>query len=225
MHRSTVAAVRAAVSICLGATLLGGCATVMNGTNQDYRIASDPDGAKVTLSNGVECVTPCKVELRRGNDLRADFAKEGHKPAYVLIQSKTGGATFGNILAGGVIGAVVDSSNGSNNFLSPRPLHVKMVSRDSAEAAQLLDKQGKATGTVDAHNAAVREKVVASLGRKLAGYEDAAVSAAVTPAAPEQGEAPAVASDAVPAATEGASVVPATDAGEAAPESGSVGQE
>ena len=225
MHRSTVAAVRAAVSACLGATLLGGCATVMNGANQDYRIASDPNGAKVTLSNGIECVTPCKVELRRGNDLRADFAKEGHKPAYVLIQSKTGGATFGNILAGGVIGAVVDSSNGSNNFLSPRPLHVKLVSLDSADAAQLLDKQGKATGTVDAHNAAVREKVVASLGRKLAGYEDATVSAAVTPAAPEQGEAPAVASDAVPVVTENASAATAADAGEAAPESGSVGQE
>jgi hypothetical protein len=52
------------------------------------------------------------------------------------VKSKlaTGGAAAGagNVLIGGVIGAVVDGSNGSLNDLKPNPLKVELV----AEGAQ-----------------------------------------------------------------------------------------
>lgn len=48
-------------------------------------------------------------------DQRVDITLPGYKPTYVLIQSKLGGSSFGNILLGGGIGAVVDGTNGSSN--------------------------------------------------------------------------------------------------------------
>ena len=65
---------------------LGGCATVLNGTNTSYVADTRPGGAEVKFSNGTSCTTPCKLELRRKDDLRADLTLAGHKPTYVLIQ-------------------------------------------------------------------------------------------------------------------------------------------
>jgi len=192
MKKTVLAAAVAAASFSLA-----GCATVMNGTEQKYPIKSEPSGAKVVLSNGAECVTPCNLKLKRRNHLRVDFTREGYQPAYVLVRSKAGGATIGNVLAGGMIGVLVDSSNGSNNFLSPKPLDVKLAPVGSSETAMLLDEKGKDVGTVDAHNAEVREKVVETLGRKLAGYEEAPaavaapVAEAVVPTVAEAAVAPA----------------------------------
>ncbi len=84
---------------------LSGCATVLNGTNIDYATETDPSGANVVFLGGLECTSPCELELRRKDDTRVDISKEGYEPVYVLIQSKLAGSTFGNALAGGLIGA------------------------------------------------------------------------------------------------------------------------
>lgn len=41
--------------------------------------------------------------------------KEGHLGATEVISSSFGGTTLGNILLGGVVGAVIDASSGANN--------------------------------------------------------------------------------------------------------------
>ena len=151
---------------------LGGCATVLNGTNVDYAAESKPEGATVKFSNGASCTTPCKLEPRRKDDLRADITLEGYKPTYVLIQSKLGGSAFGNILLGGGVGAIVDGSNGASNRLYPRPLIVKLAPIGSSEEAMLLDKDGKEVTSVKAHNDTVRVDVAKSIGPKLSGLED-----------------------------------------------------
>ncbi len=138
---------------------IGGCATVINGTSQDYEMASTPEGAKVTLSNGQSCTAPCKVSLKRRNDLTATLELAGYKSEKVYIQSRTGGAGVGNILLGGVIGAGVDASNGSMNSLYPRPLNVKLAAEGSSDEAAILDKKGEVIATVAAHNAKVRADV------------------------------------------------------------------
>ncbi len=158
-----------AALVALGSLGLSGCATVMHGANQTFELASDPTGASVKLSNGASCVTPCKLELPRRHDFRADFMLAGFRPVYVLVQSKMGGATFGNLLAGGIIGAVVDSSNGASNKLSPNPLTVRLVADGQTGQAILIDKQGKDAGTVDAHNDKVRVDVAKSIGPDAAG--------------------------------------------------------
>jgi len=161
----------ALIALVAGLTT-SGCATVLNGTNIDYTTDTDPTGANIVFLNGLSCETPCEMELRRGSDTRVDITKEGFEPVYVLIQSRFGGATFGNILLGGGVGAVVDSTNGSTNFLAPRPLMVKLSPIGSGEPALLLDKDGEVISTVDEHNDEVRADVAETIGADKAGFDN-----------------------------------------------------
>lgn len=155
-----------------------GCATVINGTSQDYEITSKPDGAKVTLSNGQSCTTPCQVSLKRRNDLTATVDLPGYKSEKIFIQSRTGGAGVGNILLGGVIGAGVDASNGSMNSLYPRPLNVKLAAQGSTEQALILDKKDMAIATVAEHNAKVMADVEKGLSEQQAKADKKSAKAA-----------------------------------------------
>jgi len=161
------------VALAALAVNVGGCATVVNGTRTSYTAASEPSGAAVKFSNGSTCTTPCELELRRKDDLRADISMAGYKPTYVLIQSKLGGASFGNILLGGGVGAIVDGSNGSSNRLYPRPLIVKLAAEGSSEGAMLLDDKGNVVQSVKQHNDSVRSDVAKTIGPRLAGLEGA----------------------------------------------------
>ena len=158
------------------ALALGGCATVMNGTKVDYTSDTKPGGATVKFTDGSQCTTPCKLEFKRKNDQRADISLAGYKPTYVLIQSKLGGGSFGNILLGGGIGAVVDGTNGSSNRLYPRPLVVQLAPEGSDQEPMLLDKNGKVVMSVKAHNDSVRVDVAKTIGPKLAGLESGAAT-------------------------------------------------
>ena len=153
------------------ASLLGGCATVVNGTRTDYSAVTLPEGATVRFSDGSSCTTPCKLELRRKDDLRADITLPGHKPTYVLIQSKLGGSAFGNILLGGGVGAIVDGSNGASHRLYPRPLIVRLAPDGSIEGAVLLGQEGQVVKSVKEHNDSVRVDVAKTIGPRLAGLE------------------------------------------------------
>lgn len=181
MHKFKFAALAA-----LSSFALSGCATVINGNNQDYKIKTDPAGAKISFNNGLSCESPCKLELKRRKDFRADVAKEGYKPAYVLIQSQFGGAVVGNIILGGIVGGVVDSANGSTNHLAPAPLSLRLAPLGSDQEAMLLDKKGKVVSTLQAHNDKVRNDLLKTLGADLVS---------------DSGKAPAGAEAAVPAAT------------------------
>ena len=59
--------------------------------------------------------TPGSVRLDKSkNDLSVTCAKDGYQTATVSRAASFGGATFGNIIAGGVIGVVVDAASGAN---------------------------------------------------------------------------------------------------------------
>ncbi len=51
---------------------------------------------------------------KRKNDLSVTCAKDGYQTATVAHPPSFGAATFGNIVAGGVIGVVVDAASGAN---------------------------------------------------------------------------------------------------------------
>ncbi len=192
--------IKSAIIVAAASLGLPGCATIMHGANQTFELGSDPQGATVKLSNGGTCVTPCKLDLPRRHDLRADFMRDGFRPVYVLVQSKMGGATFGNLLAGGIIGAVVDSSNGASNKLTPNPLTVRMVANGQSGQEVLLDKKGKEAGTVENHNAKVRVDVAKSIGVEAAGMPSAVPNAIPSPM-PSAEPSPAAAPSPVPSGT------------------------
>ena len=113
----------------LAASSLSACATVIRGTSQKFDIVSVPPGADAQLSTGQKCVTPCQLKLKRKTPFTVTFNKDGFQTAEAKVESKFNGAAAGagNILLGGVIGAVVDSGNGSMRALKPNPLTVTLV--------------------------------------------------------------------------------------------------
>jgi len=148
-----------ATAMLIASVGLSGCATVMNGVNQPVEFESDPSGAVIELFNGQSCTTPCSFEMRRGNDSIVTFSLEGYQDVEVMIQSRTGGGVAGNLLAGGIIGGVVDASNGASNHLYPDPVYIRMVPVGETGDALLLDKDGEVISTVAEYNAEVEEDV------------------------------------------------------------------
>lgn len=135
--------------------LLSACATITRGASETFRIQSSPDAANVQLSTGQSCVTPCQLHLKRKHDFTATFSKPGYatKTENIEARVRAGGivAGAGNILIGGIPGAVVDAVNGSLNDLRPNPLVVTLEPEAAAAetsdyaAAQAVDAGGTAS--------------------------------------------------------------------------------
>ena len=121
---------------------LAACATITRGTTQAFTVESDPAGATVEMSNGMHCdATPCTfAHLRRNAEFTVTVSKEGYRTSThnVTHQVSGGGAAgmAGNVLVGGIIGAVVDGSSGAMNDLVPNPLHVTLEPADGAMVAE-----------------------------------------------------------------------------------------
>jgi hypothetical protein len=50
------------------------------------------------------------------NDLTVDCTEDGYQPGNQIAVAKFGGATFGNIVLGGGVGAIVDAASGANYY-------------------------------------------------------------------------------------------------------------
>lgn len=155
-----------ACAIIASGPALGGCATIVHGVHQDIPFRSDPAGATIRLAQGGTCVTPCEIEMRRGNDSLVTYTLEGYEPARVYMQSRLNGAIAGNVIAGGLIGGIVDGANGASNSLHPNPVYVRLAPVGSGREAELLDENGQLISTVSVHNAAVEADVTRGLQRQ-----------------------------------------------------------
>lgn len=108
---------------------LPACATITRGSSQEFTVQSTPPGARVSTSNGFQCdATPCTFRMPRKDEFRATVSLDGYVAQDHDIKSgiSSGGAAglAGNVIFGGVIGAVVDGSSGALNDLTPNPLIV-----------------------------------------------------------------------------------------------------
>lgn len=98
---------------------LSGCASVVDGSHQVLSIVTPKvKGASCTATNnkGTYYVssTPGTVTVHRSYDpLHVDCSKDGYQDGVAVVKSSTKGMAFGNILAGGIIGAGVDMATGA----------------------------------------------------------------------------------------------------------------
>ena len=115
------------VSVFLCGMLVSGCATVINGTTQKVGVSSIPPGATVLIDNQQKIITPGTVWLARDQSHTFFFKKEGYQDDSFVITSGTSGWVWGNVIAGGLIGAVVDLSTGSARKLSQDSIHVSLT--------------------------------------------------------------------------------------------------
>jgi len=132
---------RVGILLLLGIAL-SGCATITRGTKDFFVIESEPTGATVALSNGLNCVTPCGMEIPRKHAFTASFSMEGYKPLQVEVVPKQAAAgtagMAGNVLIGGIIGIVTDSTTGAMKDLHPNPLVVSLAASDSTDDSSVL---------------------------------------------------------------------------------------
>ena len=118
---------------------LSGCATIVDGSSQSVSVSTSPvQGAACTLTNseGTWYLTsPGSVQVHKTkNDLTVTCTKDGYQPGSQVAVSKFGGATFGNIVAGGGIGAIVDAASGANYYYDS-PVIVPLGEPKSAQQA------------------------------------------------------------------------------------------
>ena len=115
-------------------TIVSGCATVVKGTTQNIPVNSDPTGAEVVVNNNVLGTTPTEIKLKRKRDHQVVIRKEGYTSVTMPILKSVGGAVWGNVLAGGLIGWGVDATSGAQYNLSPETIFVTL--RPTAGTAQ-----------------------------------------------------------------------------------------
>ena len=102
--------------------VLGGCASITNGTTQEISVSSDPDIADCTLTREGASLgtvtTPGKVKVKRDTrTIRVDCIKEGHEDGRVYMNARYDAATAGNIilLPALSIGMAVDQASGASH--------------------------------------------------------------------------------------------------------------
>lgn len=119
------------VAVVFSTSLVTGCASVLKGNTQPVSIDTRPHSdvyCRLMNDKGAYTVasTPGSVVVRKSyQDLAVTCEKKGLKSETVNVKSSTGGAVFGNILLGGIVGSVVDCSTGAG-YDYPSTIHVPL---------------------------------------------------------------------------------------------------
>lgn len=130
--------------IAIGAALLliAGCASIVSGTKQDVTITSNPSAAQVSIDRAVggamqtewEGATPATVELKRKHAYVLTLSLDGYQPVEMGLKNGTNGWVWGNLVFGGLIGLIVDFSNGAAKTLEPDEIYVDLVTVTAMES-------------------------------------------------------------------------------------------
>jgi hypothetical protein len=121
-----------AAAFAVGATSLGGCASITEGTHQAITVNTNPPGASCVLNRkegqiATIASTPGDVIIRKTKyDITVVCDKPGYQQATFMDHSGVEGMTFGNAILGGGIGWAIDSSTGSDNKYDS-PVNVTLV--------------------------------------------------------------------------------------------------
>ena len=116
-----------------------GCASIVKGSTQSIPVASDPSAADVLVDGNLSGETPTNVELKRKHDHLITIQKTGFRPRSVPVVKAVGGAVFGNILAGGLIGWGVDAATGAQYNLIPKTISVQLEPLTAPVSQQAAD--------------------------------------------------------------------------------------
>jgi hypothetical protein len=144
----------ASLSLLVCTALLGGCATILDGSTQEMSFQTNPENVVVSLIHSVPDPnaevdwtkknsrdvsprpmhdetrilgkTPFTVQLDRMEGQRIEFSKEGYKPISMKLTTTTNGAFWGNILFGGLPGSTTDAMSGAIYEYSPSQFFVTL---------------------------------------------------------------------------------------------------
>ncbi len=136
------------ITIGIFTLLMSSCASIAHGPTQIVDFSSQPSGATITIDGKEFGKTPQSIELRRKGREKGDKSKKqqydvkislnGFYPYEIKIKREMDGWFLGNLLFGGLIGIIVDASNGAMYKLSPDQVIAQMNSN--------------ATGMINSHD-------------------------------------------------------------------------
>lgn len=99
---------------------VAGCATIMDGGDQDISFSSNPDNAVVSINGQEVGRTPVEVNWDRGgDDLEVEISADDHETYRTTIDSDLNMMFFGNIITGGPLGTTIDFVTGAMYEYSP----------------------------------------------------------------------------------------------------------
>lgn len=82
--------------------------------------------------DGRTYTTPAEVKLPRLENHDVEFTMPEYLPVKRQVLRSTNGWVYGNILIGGLIGLMIDSTNGAANDLYPDVVEVQLVRKPVA---------------------------------------------------------------------------------------------
>lgn len=129
----------AIILVAVASTILVGCASIVHGTKQAVSINSTPAQAKVVIKTmgGVEVfsgVTPATATIPRKNEYNVSISLPGYKDQQVYVSnSSIDGWFWGNLACGGVLGLIIDASNGAMKKLEPDTIAVTLATASLEE--------------------------------------------------------------------------------------------
>ena len=137
------------------AAMLGGCATILDGSTQEMSFQTNPEDVVVSLIRSVPDPnvqvdwtkrqghgmsptpmrdetrilgkTPFTLQLDRAEAQRVMFSKEGYKPLTMKLTTTTNGAFWGNLAFGGLFGTTTDSMSGAIYEYVPSQYFVTLI--------------------------------------------------------------------------------------------------
>lgn len=124
------------IAITLTFLLLTSCASIIHGSSQSVTFNSQPPGATITIDGKEYGKTPQTISLKRKGRVKGENSSkksydvkvflEGYYSYDIKINREMDGWFIGNILFGGIIGIIVDASNGSMYKLTPDQIIAQM---------------------------------------------------------------------------------------------------
>lgn len=154
MRTESKTRLQAFVIAAAAAGLTQGCATLIKGSTQSIAVSSDPRAADILLDGKLVGQTPKTLVLKREANYLITIQKAGFEQQSVAVVRNIGGAVWGNVLAGGLVGWGVDAARGAQYYLTPASVSVTLASinttvkgmaaddcKDFVSRLKLLDQQ------------------------------------------------------------------------------------
>jgi hypothetical protein len=125
------------------------CASIVHGNKQEVHFTSQPSGATVYIDDHTVGQTPKILKLPRKGRVNGEpdskksykikIAMDGYLPYEIYIKREMDTWFLGNIIFGGLIGIIVDASNGAMYKLTPDQV-VAQMSKDTGTGMSNKEK-------------------------------------------------------------------------------------
>jgi hypothetical protein len=121
---------------------LGGCATITSGTSQTIEVTTYPAGAACEGTRdgapvGSVAATPGTFTVDKApKTLTVTCRRDGYQSAVKRLSAVAQPMTFGNVIAGGVIGVAVDAASGAMTVYEDLPMLIMTPVSFTSEQAR-----------------------------------------------------------------------------------------